>query len=144
MCGKITEEARKTIFNGSWKIQNWNAKKFYLRGLTDFRIAKRRRAGIEIETVKKKYSYDCYLPDASGIKLRVCRDFFLSTLDLKKDCFNIWLKEEATSRNHDEGGNERSEGESTVERKNKGKIEKFCETNLVHHLRKNQVMFLRG
>ena len=57
MCAKVNEKARKTIFKGFWNLANWDAKKAYLKGLTDFRLTKRRRAGIEDQKLQKRNTY---------------------------------------------------------------------------------------
>lgn len=57
-----------------------------------FRQPIKRRKDIIIQCEREKFGYDCFLPNANGTKVRVCRDFFLATLDIKKDLFNSWIK----------------------------------------------------
>lgn len=90
-CDEVQENARRNIHDKFWSLNTWNEKKSYVNGLVDFRPIIKRRSTNRDETVKQ-HAYDCYLPRDDGIKVRVCRNFFLSTTGLKKDAFTAWIQ----------------------------------------------------
>ncbi|KAL4714224.1 hypothetical protein ACJJTC_009576 [Scirpophaga incertulas] len=94
LCGSVNEQARLDVFFYFWSLSSWEAKRSYIIGLVTVRTVTKRRKLSEAatETDKKRNNgIDCYLPRHDGVKVRVCRDFFLATLDIKKDSFTDWI-----------------------------------------------------
>ncbi|KAK4884130.1 hypothetical protein RN001_000401 [Aquatica leii] len=87
-CNKISDCERKKMFEEFWKFNTWGGKAF-VKGLVITRAIKRRRKQTNNNS-KKKTSLDIYLPSYKGLKVRVCRTFFLNTLNLGRDTFNRW------------------------------------------------------
>lgn len=75
----FSETERINIFNDFWKISDEEKSKFYFK-FVKRNIIKRRR--VEYSN-NKKFSYQFYLESNNKI-LRVCRKFFLNTLDITK------------------------------------------------------------
>lgn len=91
MCAALSDEMREDIFRYFWQLPTWDAKKAYINGLIQTRnILRRRKSSVDIN--KKCSGYDCYLPVANGEKVRVCKELFLATFDLKKDMFQLWIR----------------------------------------------------
>lgn len=91
LCANIDEDLRQTKFQEFWSLKSWDGKRAYICGLVDTRKPYKRRSNMGQS--RKGNSFDCYLHDKQGIKIRVCRTFFLNTLALGRDTFNRWLKE---------------------------------------------------
>lgn len=91
-CNMFDEKQRKDIHDKVWALDTWAEKKSYINGLVSFRQILRRRPGTNVEMPIKHNGYDCYLPGKDGMKLRVCRNYFLATTGLKKDLLNDWIK----------------------------------------------------
>lgn len=120
MCGTISEKVRQNQFKLFWNIENWSAKKCYIKGLVDFRPIIKRRKELQNTKPLKRNGYDCYLPNSDGIKVRVCRQFFLSTLDIQKDMFGQWVQDEVDlSNTSSELNSSSSANTSTDNRKEK-------------------------
>lgn len=118
LCGQFNEETRKKYFKKFWHLGSWGEKKAYLRGLVDVRkVKKRRKNNIDNENAKKNYGFDCFIPNADGIKVRVCRQFFLSTFGIRKDSFFQWMHEECLSS--DDSILEESKDNNSMKRKRK-------------------------
>lgn len=95
MCGTFSEEDRKHAHHHFWNdLSNWDEKKAYVCGLVSTRgINRRRKSNSKAVTAQKKnLGHDIFLKKKDGIKVRVCRQFFLGTLDLGEDTFKRWTK----------------------------------------------------
>lgn len=95
LCAAFTDEDRKNAFEQFWNnYSGWNSKKSYVRGLVSTRKITRRRTSISknVSKLKKNIEYDFFLKKIDGTKMQVCRNFFLSTLNLGEDTFKRWLK----------------------------------------------------
>lgn len=93
MCDSISEKYRKRQFDLFWRLESWDAKRAYIKGLVDYRPVIKRRKETSSKNIRKYNAFDCFLPGLSGVKVRVCRNFFLSKFDLKKDTFNNWIQD---------------------------------------------------
>lgn len=90
LCGSVNEQARKDIFDYFWGLSSWEAKKSYLVALVDVRNVKTRRRTSDGSSFRRKLGIDCYLSKLDGVKVRVCRKFFVATLDITKNTFTEW------------------------------------------------------
>lgn len=91
VCAAVDEGMRKDTFRYFWRLPSWEAKKAYIKGLVEHRNTPIRRRSTT-KVLKKVNHFDCFLPSINGTKVRVCRDFFLATFDLKKDIFQRWFR----------------------------------------------------
>lgn len=97
MCTQITDEDRKNIFDNFWKNhKTWHEKKAYIKGLVATRDIKRRRKEVTGKHFKSE-GHDLFLPTGTGQKVKVCRFFFLNTIDLGRDTFMRWVKRDKRS-----------------------------------------------
>lgn len=80
LCGSVTEQARKDVFDYFWSLSSWEAKKSYITGLVAVRNVNKRRkvseSSEETTIPRRQKGMDCYLPKDDGIKVRVCKEFF--------------------------------------------------------------------
>ncbi|CAG4953063.1 unnamed protein product [Parnassius apollo] len=90
-CAAIYDNMRADVFHYFWQLPTWDAKKAYVNGLIQPRQIVRRR-NVPPDVNKKNCGFDCYLPGLNGIKLRVCKQLFLATLDLKEDVLQLWIR----------------------------------------------------
>ena len=109
-CINISDDTREKHLKQFWDLPTWCAKKAYVRGLVDTRKPTRRRKGIESSC--KQESHDCFLPNNDGIKVRVCQQFFLTTLCVGRDSFKRWVKDDQLTTESKSVPDE-EEGEST-------------------------------
>lgn len=93
MCGAFSEKCRQKLFNVFWNLESWDAKKAYIRGLVDIRPILKRRAENSRNESRKRNGYDFYLQNDKGMKMRVCKQFFLSTFDVSKDMIINWIQD---------------------------------------------------
>lgn len=89
LCAQVDEATRNKKFQKFWAVNSWEAKKAYIFGLVDKRLPYKRR--LQNKQIKKQRSHDCFFHNSHGIKVRVCRNFFLNTLALGRDTFGRWL-----------------------------------------------------
>lgn len=80
-CSRFTEDARTRLCDGYWKLANYERQKDFLLKNMKISTIKRRRAGGERATVQRGKSFGYYLP-LNGIQTRVCKKFFMNTLDI--------------------------------------------------------------
>jgi hypothetical protein len=80
-CGKrLNEEDREKIHQQFWELndeQKWHFYSVYVERW----IKNRQRT--KIESPRKKYTYNYYLQKEDGMRERVCKTFFLRTLDIR-------------------------------------------------------------
>ena len=55
--------------------------------------APQRRGSQSVDSVKNE-AHDCYMPNDVGVKVKVYRVFFLATLDLGRDTFQRWVRDD--------------------------------------------------
>ena len=91
LCATITDEKREEIFSDFWKLNCWEAKQEFVKSMADTREPIRRRPSSPRKN-KKHEGHDCFLKNAAGSKVRVCRQFFLSTIEIKRDSFMRWIR----------------------------------------------------
>lgn len=96
LCGLFTDADREEAFKTFWKIPTWNQKKFFIKGLVHSRTIRKRRKDIG-EIKKKNEGHDIFLQKTSGERFKVCRKFFISTLDVGEDTYKRWVKREGVS-----------------------------------------------
>lgn len=95
MCGTFTEKDREKAFSRFWEIPSWNEKKGFVRGLVSSSKIKRRRNSTKLVNVKKNEGHTIFMKNKKGEKVRVCRKFFLKTLNLGEDMFRTWIRDES-------------------------------------------------
>lgn len=93
MCGTFSEEDRLKAFSKFWSIPSWDEKKGFIRGLVSSRKITRRRHTTKIVNPRKNEGHDIFLKNRKGEKVKVCRKFFLKTLDLGEDAFRTWVRD---------------------------------------------------
>lgn len=97
MCGLVSEEERSTLHSKFWNMKTWSEKKAYVQGLVSQRSLrkKRKRDNLVSTTSRKQVGFDIFMPkfDCQNAKVKVCRLFFLNTLDLGRDTFLRWVKD---------------------------------------------------
>lgn len=122
-CSVLKDDERKQQFSKFWSL-TWPEKRIFVLGLTEIDLTARARdRKIEHES-RRKFSYKFYLR-INNKKLRVCRQTFLNTFDLKGWTVNNWLKEKTEiedSQNADEPiSMDEMEDENLCETSNKKK-----------------------
>lgn len=92
MCGAFSKQDRYFAFDRYWDLKTWPEKRAYVRGLVTTRDVKRRRKSTSsnLSQNRKNNGHDIYLQKKDGTTLKVCREFFLSTHDIKEDSFKRW------------------------------------------------------
>lgn len=116
MCAQIKDEDRKHIFDNFWKkLKTWPEKKAYVKGLVTSRDIRRRRKQVTGKRIKSE-GHDLFLPTGTGDKVRVCRTFFLNTIDLGRDTFMRWVKRDTHTSSPTSSGNEDQETATTTVR----------------------------
>ena len=95
VCGQIEEPDRLSMFKRFWRLKTWNEKKSFIRGLIATRCARKRRKGNPLKVREKNEFHDCYLPNAQGEKVLMCKKQLLSTLSISKNQFVLWCKPDA-------------------------------------------------
>lgn len=93
LCAKISDDERKYIFKMFWNLKTWPEKKIFVRTLVSTRDIVRRRKSVEGRKLKEE-GHDILLEKCDGIKVRVCRKFFINTLGIGEDTFKRWVKKE--------------------------------------------------
>ncbi len=92
-CYEVNDAARDKCLNYFWALSSWESKKAYIKGLIHSRRAMRRRKNTlsaDVSAVKNEF-YDCFVAREDGVKVKVCRRFFLNTLDISLSQFYRWL-----------------------------------------------------
>ncbi|CAH2004694.1 unnamed protein product [Acanthoscelides obtectus] len=95
LCNMVSENDRQRIFKKFWNFSSWPEKKAFVKGLTSTRDVRRRRKDANNNS-KKKEGHDIFLPKCNGERVRVCRRFFINTLDLGEDTFRRWVRRSDT------------------------------------------------
>jgi len=92
MCGAFSENDRQDVFNKFWKMKTWDEKRGFVQGMVTNRpIVKRRKINEQNKYVKSD-GRDVRLQTLNGQCLKVCRLFFLNTLNIGEDSFKRWTK----------------------------------------------------
>lgn len=90
MCALIDEHQRAKLYKYFWSL-TWPEKREHVKGLVATRKVRKRRGEKKKITINaqgsnkkkgKQCGHDIYLAKEDGEKVRVCRMFFLSTLNL--------------------------------------------------------------
>ena len=95
MFDQVSDEMRNQIFLEFLALPNWIAKKIYVRGLKLNRKPTLRKKSNEISDIKKRdINRDCFLviDNNQQKRVRVCRKFFLATLDISEDMLSSWTQ----------------------------------------------------
>lgn len=125
LCGQFSDKDRQVAFQRFWQIKSWAEKKMFVKGLVTTRKIRRRRK-LEHKQKRKEEGHDIFISKADGTKLRVCRTFFINTLDIGEDTFKRWVKRDIqleTSASSEENVDDDFLPESQVD-SNKGLVEK--------------------
>lgn len=85
---KITAEERENINKKFWSLNDDMKSHFYSKHVKQY-FAKRKRT--KKENSKKVYSYE-YMFYVSGIRIKVCQEFFLNTLNISKSRIYYFFK----------------------------------------------------
>ena len=91
LCIKVSENKRKKLHDEFWALPSWEAKKAYIKPLTNTRVPIKRRQ--EIDKSRKSESHDCFMPSDEGNNVKVCRELFLATFSLKENMFRGWVRD---------------------------------------------------
>ena len=89
-CSKVTDERRIKLFDSFWKGMSWDEKRMYVRGLVEQNPVLERKVAGES---RRKNSFHYFLNTDQG-RVRVCKQFFLSTLCLGEASVYKWLAED--------------------------------------------------
>lgn len=94
LCGLISEQKRKAVFDYFWSLTTWDAKKAYLKTLVRMRPVLRRRktTSNSEDASQKQLAYDYYFTDDQNVTVKVCKSFFVSTLNINSDTLSEWIK----------------------------------------------------
>lgn len=95
MCGLVTEEERAALHTKFWNMKSWSEKKAFVQGLVSKRSLRKQRKRDDGSNSRKETGFDIFVHkyDCQNTKLKVCRLFFLNTLDLGRDSFMRWVKD---------------------------------------------------
>lgn len=95
MCGLVSEEERTALHSKFWNMKAWSDKKAFVQGLVSQRSLRKTRKRDNSITSRKQVGFDIFVPksDCQNTKVKVCRLFFLNTLDLGRDTFLRWVKD---------------------------------------------------
>lgn len=85
---KITEDERKIIFDKFWKLTDDKKSHFYSKHVVR-QPAVRKRTKSEVSKKTFSYVYHLYV---RGVKIKVCQDFFLATLNISKNRIYYFFK----------------------------------------------------
>jgi len=88
-CSEFTEADREIIFDSFWKELNWDEKQVYVMSMVDRHDVKQRT--VEDKNSRRMQSFVFHLKK-QGQKLRVCKEFFLATLNLGEWSLYSWVK----------------------------------------------------
>ncbi|CAG9828328.1 unnamed protein product [Diabrotica balteata] len=127
LCNLISENERKSAFKTFWNFSTWSEKKAFVKGLVSTRHIRRRRKKTEnnAKELKKNVGHDIFLPRSNGEKVKVCRLFFINTLNLGEDTFRRWVRrsEVDTAASEDSEGSIGDKGVSSPRSKKKPRLE---------------------
>ena len=87
-CPQITDEQRAQLFDSYWKM-NWDQRRIYIASMVTNYPPKRRRQGQQQSHRSVTFRYHFKL---SGVLIPVCKNFFLSTLDMKEWFVKEWSR----------------------------------------------------
>jgi len=88
-CTEFTEAERQKIFHSFWKEQDWEQKKVFVMSTVDVKSVGRRVT--ESQESRQKASMVFNLKK-NGERKRVCKEFFLSTLNIGEWSLYSWVK----------------------------------------------------
>lgn len=94
-CAEINDDDRKNIFKEFWKM-NWEEKKVYVNTLIESAPINRPRNRKLLSESKRSLTLKYYLK-VQGKNMRVCRKFFLNTLDVGAKVVLNWSKKYSVS-----------------------------------------------
>ncbi len=109
LCFTFTDEDREFAFRTFWSYPTWQEKKAFIKGLVSTRAITRRRLEVKSKTPKKNFGHDIYLCRQDGTKVKVCRKFFLATLNFGEDSFKRWTKDDDKDIDVDENLDDQSD-----------------------------------
>ncbi len=82
-CKQFSEEDRERLCAEFWKLANYERQKDFLLSNVVSGDVQRRRVRAEDETPRKNQSYSHHF-SLNGVRLRVCKPFFMATLNINK------------------------------------------------------------
>ena len=95
-CPQITDEQRAQLFDSYWKM-NWDQRRIYIASMVTNYPPKRRRQGQQQSHRSVTFRYHFKL---SGVLIPVCKNFFLSTLDMKEWSVKEWSRTASATNNN--------------------------------------------
>ena len=92
-CASVSDDTRAKTFEEFWKLESWIAKRSFVRGsvATKLPVGARPAKQLKFKGNKpKEFIRNCFLPDKTGKKVLVCKQFFLATLCIGRSQFSSW------------------------------------------------------
>lgn len=89
-CAQITDDERHQIFTEFWKM-DWKGKKVYVKNLVEItKISRPRNRKIDCESRRSRTLQ--YFLRVEDKNIRVCKTFFLNTLNIGRQAVFNWMK----------------------------------------------------
>ena len=85
-CDRVSDDARKDMFQAYWKHMDWNEKKAFVR----HNVVRSEPEAKSAES-RRQFTYKYYLVDKQN-KYQVCKELFLATLNISEHTVYEWLK----------------------------------------------------
>ena len=89
-CSEFNDDERQEIFNHFWEELTWDEKKLYVTSMVEMKSVKR-RTGEDRDHSRRNTSL-IFSFKRNGTKARVCKEFFLSTLNLGEWTLYSWVR----------------------------------------------------
>jgi len=89
---KFTGEARYEVFKRYWKLGDNNRQRDFINKNVECRLTERRKRGCS----RRKNSYFWHLEDDQGVRQRVCKTYFLDTLDVSNKTIDTTIGKKAS------------------------------------------------
>lgn len=118
----ISEDERQIINKEFWSL-NWKEKRAYVKSSTENTIPKRKTEGS-----RKNKTFSYYYKTTDGVRKRVCKFFYLTTLGYKKT--NDWIVQSVWSRTESRG----QINNSPDKRGRKSPPNKLSNTHIENHI----------
>lgn len=91
-CNKFTDEERERVFDYVWSLSWEDKRRLVTASIRRDEIARRTVEGdSDGQNFKRQNCFTYFLGTSNGQRLRVCKNFFLSTTGLRKSCIRDWV-----------------------------------------------------
>lgn len=94
-CAQITDDDRKNIFTEFWEM-TWNEKKVFVNTLIQI-LPNLRARNRKVEDKSKRCRTLQYYLRVKNVNIRVCKTFFLNTLNIGRQTVMNWVKKPVVS-----------------------------------------------